>query len=47
MRYLMLLKSNPKQARKLMELAQKQVDEQWITYEKMASMYSREQQDSE
>ena len=47
MRYLMLLKSNPKQAKKLMEQAQKQVDEQWRTYEKMASMYSKEQLEAE
>ncbi|PWN06697.1 pyruvate:ferredoxin (flavodoxin) oxidoreductase [Rhodohalobacter mucosus] len=39
MRYLMLLKSNPKQAKELMREAQHHVDEQWSMYEKMASMY--------
>jgi len=39
MRYLMLLKSNPKIAKRLMNQAQKEVNEQWKVYENMEQMY--------
>ncbi len=42
MRYLMLLKSNPKTAKRLMKQAQKEVDSQWKTYEQLEKMYSAE-----
>ena len=38
MRYKVLLKTNPKQAYKLMELAQEQVNLRWETYEYMSKM---------
>jgi len=39
MRYLMLLKSNPKVAKRLMNQAQREVNEQWKVYENMEQMY--------
>ncbi|HMB97170.1 MAG TPA: pyruvate:ferredoxin (flavodoxin) oxidoreductase [Balneolaceae bacterium] len=40
MRYLMLLKSNPKVAKRLMNQAQQEVNEQWKVYENMEQMYN-------
>jgi len=39
MRYLMLKKSDPEAARKLMEQAQQEVEEQWQLYDRMQSLY--------
>lgn len=40
MRYLMLAKSQPKAAKKLMEQAQREVTEKWRVYEQMANVYN-------
>ena len=42
MRYLMLAKSQPKVAKQLMEQAQRDVDNKWITYQRMAGVYEPE-----
>jgi len=42
MRYLMLLKSNPEAAKRLMAMAQNEVARQWNTYEQMEKMHSTE-----
>jgi len=39
-RFKMLTKSNPEEAKRLMELAQKDVNERWKIYEQMAKAYS-------